>query len=128
MLPMTAPADPALDGHIATAEGHAVAANDAGSTAPIYFRLTADYADISASIQNGAVDGCVLDDGTNDGIDVDVEGDGTITLQVLPIVWLNLVDFSKIDAGSADAPTEAKDPGFSQGVTQLSAYHFVFTH
>jgi hypothetical protein len=127
VLPETAPSDPALDGHIAIAEGEATADADAGSTAPVYFRLTADYDDISQSIQNGAVDGCVLDDGSDDGIDVDVDGDGTITLQVLPRVWLNLVDFSKIDPGSPDAPTEAKDPGFSQGVTQLSAYHFVFS-
>ena len=131
VLPMTAPSDPTLDGHIAIAEGQAVAENadsDAGSPAPIYFRLTADYADISASIQNGAVDGCVLDDGTSDGVDVDVEGNGTITLQVLPRVWVNLVDFSKMSPGTAEAPTETKDAGFSQGVTELSAYHFVFTH
>ena len=131
VLPMTAPSDPALDGHIAVAEGQAIPENeptDGGTPSPIYFRLTADYADISASIQNGAVDGCVLDDGTTDGVDVDVEGNGTITLQVAPSIWLNLVNFSKIAPGTADAPTEAKDPGFSQGVTQLSAYHFVFTH
>ena len=131
VLPMTAPSDPVLDGHIAVAEGQAVPENEAtdgGTAPPIYFRLTADYADISASIQNGAVDGCVLDDGTSDGIDVDVEGNGTITLQVLPRVWVNLVDFSKMAPGTAEAPTETKDAGFSQGVTELSAYHFVFTH
>ena len=75
---------------------------------------------MSASIQNGAVDGCVLDE-TN------VTDSGSITLAITAKVWLNLVDFEKIAPGTEAAPTEAKDPGFSQGVTQLSAYRFKYT-
>lgn len=124
-------ADPVLGTHIAVAEGKAVlhgtaadpdaGTGDAGASAgPIYFRLIADFADISASIQNGAVDGCVLDETV-------VTDNGAINVEVIPRVWLNLVDFSKIAPGTEAAPTEARDAGFSQGVTQLSAYHFTYT-
>lgn len=124
--------DPILGTHVALAEGKAVlhgaapADPDAGageggaSAGPIYFRLVADFADISASIQNGAVDGCVLDEAV-------VTDNGAIDVEVIPRVWLNLVDFSKIAKGTEAAPTEARDAGFSQGVTQLSAYHFTYT-
>jgi hypothetical protein len=120
VLPQTAPTDDVLDGHLAVAEGKAVAHDDANA-APIYFRLIADYDDIAMNVNEGAVDGCVLDETT-------VTGDGTITVEVEPTVWFNLVDFSKIDAGSADSPTEARSPGFSQGLTELSAYHFSFSN
>jgi hypothetical protein len=56
-----------------------------------------------------------------------VTDSGTIRVEVIPKIWLNLVDFSKIAPGSEAAPTEAKDAGFAQGVTQLSAYHFTYT-
>jgi len=119
VLPQTAPADPVLDGHLAIAEGKAVKHGDA-SAEPIYFRLVADYDDISMSVNEGAVDGCVLDETT-------VTSDGTITVTVKPTVWLNLVDFSKIEPGKAGNPSEARSSGFSQGVTQLSAYHFRYS-
>jgi hypothetical protein len=118
VLPSAAPADPVLAGHVALAEGKA-SKHDGSSSQPIFFRLVADYADISASINNGAVDGCVLDE-------VDVTDDGTITVEIRPTIWLNLVDFSKIDPGQAATPTEARSAGFSQGVTELSAYHFSY--
>lgn len=119
-LPQSAPADPVLDGHLAIAEGTARKHGD-DSAAPIYFRLIADYADISMSVNEGAVDGCVLDETT-------VTADGTITVTIKPTVWLNLVDFSKIDPGQAGSPSEARSSGFSQGVTQLSAYHFSYSN
>lgn len=109
----------ALDGHVAIAEGVATK-HDGSSETPIHFRLVADDADVSMSVNDGAVDGCVLDE-------VDVTGDGKITLEIRPTIWLNLVDFSKIDPGSDAEPTEAHDAGFSQGVAELSAYHFSFT-
>lgn len=118
-IPNDAPSDAALGGHIAIAEGKALKHGDA-SGAPIYFRLVADVADIAANVNNGAVDGCVLDE-TN------VESDGTITLAVSPAVWLNLVDFSKVAPGTVNSPTEFHDAGFSQGVAELSAYHFSYS-
>ncbi|MES1173280.1 MAG: hypothetical protein ABUL62_03045 [Myxococcales bacterium] len=119
VLPTTAPADAALSGHLAVAEGTALKHDDA-TAEPIYFRLIADYDDIAMNVNDGAVDGCVLDETT-------VTSDGTITVEIEPTVWFNLVDFSKIDAGSADSPTEARSPGFSQGLTELSAYHFSYS-
>lgn len=116
-LAQVAPSSAALSGHIALAEGKATK-ND-GSGAEVYFRLIADYDDLSKSVVNGAVDGCVFDE-------VDVRGDGTVTVQVKPSVWLNLVDFSAIAPGTEAVPTETKDAGFSQGVTQLSAYRFAY--
>lgn len=118
VIPQSAPADPNLGGHIAVAEGRALKTGDAAAT-PIFFRLVADYADVSASITNGAVDGCVLEEAM-------VTDSGSVTVAVKPVVWLNLVDFSKIAPGTEAAPTEARDPGFSQGVTQLSAYRFTY--
>jgi len=121
VLPKNAPADSFLDGHLAVAEGRAVKHGET-SAKPIYFRLIADYDDISMNVNEGAVDGCVLDETT-------VTGDGTITAEVKPTIWLNLVDFSKIEnPGSAGSPTEARNSGFSQGLTQLSAYHFTYSN
>ncbi|HET7543198.1 MAG TPA: hypothetical protein VFK05_25165 [Polyangiaceae bacterium] len=119
VFPSTAPADAALAGHLAIAEGRAVKHGDAAAT-PIYFRLIADSDDIAMNVNEGAVDGCVLDE-------TKVGADGTISAEIRPTVWLNLVDFSKIDPGSADHPTEAHSSGFSQGLTQLSAYHFSYS-
>ena len=120
VLPQQAPADDVLDGHLAAVEGQALK-HGLADAKPIFFRLIADDDDISMNVNEGAVDGCVLDETT-------VVGDGTITVQVKPTIWLNLVDFSKIEPGSADSPTEARDAGFSQGVTQLSAYHFSYSN
>jgi hypothetical protein len=113
------PGSDVLNGHVAVAEGTAVE-HDGSSDGPIHFRLVADYADVSMSVNNGAVDGCVLDE-------TDVTSDGSITLEIAPQIWLNLVDFSKLDPGSEQEPTEAHDPGFSQGVAELSAYHFSYS-
>lgn len=119
VLPTAGPGDAILGAHVAIAEGKASKHGDPAAS-PIYFRLVADYADVSTSIQNGAVDGCVLDEAT-------VTDSGSIAARVVPRAWLNLVDFSKIAPGTEAAPTEAKDAGFSQGVTQLSAYRFAYT-
>lgn len=119
VFPPAPPADAALAGHLALAEGTAVKSADPAA-APIHFRLVADAADVAASVKNGAVDGCVLEEAA-------VAEAGTVTMTVRPAIWLNLVDFSKIAPGTADAPTEARDPGFSQGVTQLSAYRFRYS-
>jgi hypothetical protein len=116
VIPSSAPPDAAVAGHVAIAEGRALK-HDGSSTQPIFFRLVADYADISGSIKNGAVDGCVLDETT-------VTDTGTINVEIKPTVWLNLVDFSTFAPGTEASPTETRNAGFSQGVTQLSAYAF----
>lgn len=119
VIPDEGPADAVLDGHLALAEGMALK-HDGSSPEPIHFRLVADYPDIETIINEGAVDGCVLDETT-------VSDDGTVTLEVRPTIWLNLVDFEKLDPGREASPTEAHDAGFSQGVSQLSAYHFSYS-
>ena len=119
VMPRQPPADSLLAGHLAVVVGHAVKHGEA-SAEPIYFRLIADYADIAMNVNEGAVDGCVLDE-------IAVTDDGTISVEVKPTIWLNLVDFSKIAPGSADRPSEARSSGFSQGLTQLSAYHFRYS-
>jgi len=120
VLPSQPPADSILDGHVAVIEGQALKHGEAAAQ-PIYFRLIADFADIAMNVNEGAVDGCVLDETT-------VIDDGTISMSVKPAIWLNLVDFSKIEPGSAERPTETRNTGFSQGLTQLSAYHFTFSN
>jgi len=119
VFPQQPPTDALLDGHLAVVVGQAVKHGD-DSADPIYFRLIADYADIAMNVNEGAVDGCVLDETT-------VTADGTIDVEVKPTIWLNLVDFSKIAPGRADSPTEARNSGFSQGLTQLSAYRFSYS-
>jgi len=120
LIAQAAPDSERLAGHIAVAEGSAVK-HDGSSAAPVYFRMVADYADITQQVNDGAVDGCVLDE-------IAVSASGTVTLTIDPAIWLNLVDFSKLDPGAENSRTEARDDGFSQGVTQLSAYHFVYSN
>ena len=73
----------------------------------------------------GEVDGCVFDT-------ADVQDDGTVTLTFEPKIWFDLVDFSKVDPGTADAPTEIPHGdiaqiGFALGLVQLTAYHFAYS-
>jgi hypothetical protein len=113
-----------LAGHVAFAEGTATKDGDAGAPT-IHFRVSADFADVAKSVTDGAVDGCEFKE-------VDLEEDGTVTLTFKPSVWLDLVDFSKVDPGTAEAPTEIPHGdiaqiGFALGLVQLSAYHFGYS-
>lgn len=118
VVPSSPPPDAVLGGHIGIVEGHATK-HDGSSVTPIYFRVVADYADVSTSIKNGAIDGCAI-------AETNVTDSGTMTVEAKPSIWLNLVDFSKVAPGSAESPTEVHDSGFSQGLTQLSAYAFTY--
>ena len=113
-----------LSGHIAVASGTAVKAI-APDSDPIHFSVFADYADVAKSVSKGEVDGCVFET-------ADVRDDGTVTLTFEPKVWFDLVDFSKVDPGSADAPTpiphgDIAQIGFALGLVQLTAYHFAYS-
>lgn len=117
----TGPAAKILDGHAALAEG--VAEKDGEE--PRYFRATADLAEIAEHAADGKVEGCELEE-------VDVDGDGTITITIDPVVWFDLVDFSEADLGNPDEPAELpvdSQPriAFALGVTQLSAYKFRYS-
>jgi hypothetical protein len=114
------PAAADLAGHIATASGVATKAERT-----VFFNISADLTDIKETSPKAEIDGCVFDE-------VEVVGDGTVTLTVTPQVWFNLVDFSDIASGSASSPTEivrgdVAHKAFSLGVAQLTAYHFEYT-
>lgn len=118
------PAAAALGGHAAFAEGHASKA-DGSTPAPIYFRVYADFAAVAAEAADGEVDGCAFDA-------ADVTATGTVTLNVSPNVWFNLVDFSAVAPGSPAAPTllapaDKAYVGFVTGLAQLNAYHFRYS-
>jgi hypothetical protein len=109
-----------LEGHVAVAEGVATKADKI-----VHFRAFAELADVQKSSPAGEIDGSVFDE-------VAVEADGTVTLTVTPSIWFNLVDFSEVEPGTEDEPTEltpggAASIGFALGVAQLSAYHYSFT-
>jgi hypothetical protein len=111
----------ALDGHVALAVGKA---QKAGKT-PRFFRAFADLSAIEKSASQGHIDGCEFDE-------VDVQGDGTVTVTVDPKIWFDLVDFTDADAGSEAAPAELPDGSqpqlaFVLGTTQLSAYKFAYS-
>ncbi|HEX2877651.1 MAG TPA: hypothetical protein VHP33_40660 [Polyangiaceae bacterium] len=115
------PAKKQLDGHVAVATGVA----EREGEPPRHFRAFADLSAIELSAFQGRVEGCELSE-------VDVKGDGTVTLTVNPKIWFDLVDFTEAEEASADAPADF--PAGSQpqltfvlGVTQLSAYKFSYS-
>ncbi len=116
----TGPVAEQLEGHVAVVEG--TASKDGAELR--YFRATADLVDVAKSADRGEVEGCEFHE-------VDVQGDGTVTVVIDPRVWFDLTDFSAIASGSAGAPTELpldSQPkiAFAQGLAQLSAYKFSY--
>jgi hypothetical protein len=76
-------------------------------------------------VTRGEVDGCEFKK-------TDVEEDGTVTLTFKPSIWFDLVDFSKVEPGTKDAPTEIPSGdiaqiGFTLGLVQLTAYNFSYS-
>jgi hypothetical protein len=122
----TGPLADLLQGHVAVVEGTATRASDASAQPTIHFRMTADYSDVTRSASQGNVDGC-------DFTETNVAGNGTVHLVIHPGIWFNLVDFSSLNAGSDNVPTDV-DAGtqpyvaFALGLVQLSAYSFSYTN
>lgn len=119
--PPEGPLASALEGHVALVEGVA----EKNGQEPRYFRATADEADLAQNVKEGAVDGCEFSV-------ADVQGNGTVTVLVHLDVWFNLVDFSELEPGSEEAPSEFPSDSqprlaFAQDLTQLSAYKFSFS-
>lgn len=119
--PASGPAKKLLGAHVAVAEG--IAEKDGEE--PRYFRAYADLETIEYSVAEAKIEGCEL-------TEVDVEGDGTISVTVNPKIWFDFLDFTDAEAGSADAPVEfaegsAQQIAFVLGVTQLSAYKFSYS-
>lgn len=118
------PAASQLGAHAAIAEGVATREGDGGAT-QVHFRISADFGDVAKSAAAGAVNGCVFEETV-------VNDSGTITLTLHPAAWFNLVDFTGLPPGSADAPTEiaagsVPHIAFALGIAQLGAYHFAFS-
>lgn len=110
-----------LEQHVAVAVGVATKDDEI-----VHFRAFAELADIEKTSPAGEIDGSVFDE-------VAVEIDGTVTLTVTPSIWFNLVDFSEVEPGTEDQPTEltpggAAAIGFALGVAQLSAYHYSYSY
>lgn len=119
--PPTGPAKKQLGAHVAVAEG--IAEKD--GELPRYFRAYADLETIEFSVAEAKIEGCEL-------TEVDVSGDGTITVTINPKIWFDFLDFTAAELGSADAPVEFPEGSTEQiafvlGVTQLSAYKFGFS-
>ena len=120
---LAAPSGPerrSLDGHTVLAEGQAKKDGQPSH----FFRAFVDLPAIEKHASEGKIEGCELSE-------VDVEGDGTITVTVLPQVWFDLVDFTDVPEGTQVAPAEFAEDSMAQlglviGVTQLSAYKFSY--
>lgn len=115
--PTAEPALSRLGSHVAEVEGIA-----SKGQRTVHFRVSADFSEVARSVTNGQVDGCAFEL-------AEVDEDGVVTLSVRPHVWLNLVDFTAVAPGSAEAPTEiahgeTAQVAFALGLVQLSAYQF----
>jgi len=107
----------ALAGHVIVVEGEAI--KDAQTR---IFRATADLADVLDSYDEPKVEGCAFEE-------VDVQADGAVTVEVLPTVWLDQVEFGGVAESSDGNPVtlaagtvEWKE--FIRGVKKGSAYVF----
>lgn len=112
---------PELDGAVARLVGVATKPE----REPVHFDLSAGFEDVAASATSAKIEGCPFDE-------VEVKGDGTITLSVDVSVWASLLDFEGVAPGSSAAPTrfvsgDRPRIAFALGVAQLSAYRLTFT-
>jgi hypothetical protein len=121
---ITGPVRSATFSFSAPDDGHAVvvggtAERDGGT---VYFTVTAALSDIERTAKDAQITGCKFDENT-------IDGDETVLVTVKPRIWFNLVDFTKVDAGTPESPTLV-DPAsvphiaFALGLGQLSAYEF----
>jgi hypothetical protein len=117
--PSAGPVAAALEGHVAEVQGQASRDGQV-----IHFAFRVALADVARTARDGQVMGCRFDP-------TDVQGDGTVTLQVRPRVWFNLVDFSTVPPGTPDTPSlvpagSLAHLAFSLGLGQLSAFQFSY--
>jgi hypothetical protein len=115
--PAAGPMVDLLEGHVALVVGSAQ--KEAEETR--FFKAYADHGEFA---QNAEISGAAF-------AEMQVQGDGTVMIEIDPKVWLDLADFSILEPGTADAPTELA-PGsqpkiaFRQGLAQPSAYKFSY--
>jgi hypothetical protein len=111
-----------LGTHVALVEGTATKSGEETRV----FRAVGDFSEIAKSESNAEISGCQF-------VETKVEGDGTVTLTVIPRVWFNIVDFAQSEPGAVGAPVEfpvGSQPriAFTQGLAQLSAYRFEYSN
>ncbi|MET0409701.1 MAG: hypothetical protein ABW217_00325 [Polyangiaceae bacterium] len=107
--------------HSAVVEGRA---ERAGESVRL-FRATADMSEIARSAAQGHVEGCEF-------YELDITGDGRVTISIDPKVWFDLADFSELEPSADDTPVELPADSqpkiaFTQGLAQLSAYKFSYS-
>ena len=122
---------PYLQGHVVWTQGTATQ----GSVV-IPFIAKADATEVVDGDEKVEVAGCSF--GAAPGqVGVDMDGDGTVTLTLVPSVWFDQVDFSYVAPGTAGAPapdvTGVVDiagtlawEGFVRGVKKGTAYLFSY--
>jgi hypothetical protein len=122
----------ALEGHVVLTEGTASKDN-----VTIRFIAKADDTEVTDGDKKVEVAGCAF--GAAPGlVGVDMDGDGTVTLSLVPSVWFDQVDFGYVAPGTAGAPAPDLNgvidiagtlawQGFVRGVKKGTAYEFSYT-
>jgi hypothetical protein len=120
-----------LNGHVVLTQGTAV---KDGVT--IKFVAMADDTEVVDGDKKVEVAGCAF--GANPGeVGVDMIGDGTVTLTLVPSVWFDQVDFAYVAPGESGAPAPNAEgivdiagtlawQGFIRGVKKGTAYEFSY--
>jgi hypothetical protein len=131
--PAQGPLAPALEGHVLLTQGTA----RQGSVA-VKFVATADSLDVLDGDNLPEVAGCAF--GASPGASgVDMSGDGSVTLHLVPSVWFDQVDFSYVVASTENASKPSEDEamdiagtlawqGFIRGVKKGTAYEFTYSN
>ena len=120
-----------LEGHVIVTQGTATK-----GTTTISFVAMADDSEVHDGDDKVEVAGCAF--GATPGQSgVEMDGDGTVTLTLVPSVWFNEVDFSYVMPGATGAPAPNADgvvdtagtlawQGFIRGVKKGTAYEFSY--
>lgn len=120
-----------LEGHVVLTQGVATKGD-----LSLRFIAKADESDVLDGDGKAEVAGCAF--GEEPGaVGVDMDGDGTVTLTLVPSVWFDQVDFDYV---ASAAPDTTRDPngftdiagtlawkGFIRGVKKGTAYQFSYS-
>lgn len=120
-----------LDGNVVLAEGTATKEDTT-----LHFIAKADAEQVRDGNDKAQVAGCAFGAKPGD-VGVDMDGDGTVTLRILPRVWFDQVDFVQVAPDADDAPEPDEEgtvdiagtpawQGFIRGVKKGTAYEFSY--